>query len=263
MTMEGRFGGKVAVVTGGSRGIGRAIALRLAREGASVTIAARDEAAVGAVVREIDGWWRPGAGAWPSTCGLPDAPARMVEAARERFGGVDILVNNAGATKRGDFLALTDDDFTDGFALKFYAAVRAARAAWPLLAERRGTIVNVVGAGGRTPGAEFTVGGSVNAALLSLTKALADKGVADGVRVVAVNPGPVRTGRLEPRVRSLAESQGISTEEAVARMAEESRIMRIGEPEDIAALVAFVASPEGRLLHGALIDIDGGLTKTI
>jgi 3-oxoacyl-[acyl-carrier protein] reductase len=187
----------------------------------------------------------------------------MVEAARERFGAVDILVNNAGATKRGDFLTLTDDDFTDGFALKFYAAVRAARAAWPLLAERRGTIVNVVGAGGRTPGAEFTVGGSVNAALLSLTKALADKGVADGVRVVAVNPGPVRTGRLEPRVRSLAESQGISTEEAVVRMAAESRIMRIGEPEDIAALVAFVASPEGRLLHGALIDIDGGLTKTI
>jgi NAD(P)-dependent dehydrogenase (short-subunit alcohol dehydrogenase family) len=262
MTMEGRFGGKVAVVTGGSRGIGRAIALRLAREGASVAIAARDEAAVGAVVRELDAFGRPALGL-ALDLRAADAPARMVEAARERFGAVDILVNNAGATKRGDFLALTDDDFTDGFALKFYAAVRAARAAWPLLAERRGTIVNVVGVGGRTPGAEFTVGGSVNAALLSLTKALADKGVADGVRVVAVNPGPVRTGRLEPRVRSLAENQGISTEEAVVRMAAESRIMRIGEPEDIAALVAFVASPEGRLLHGALIDIDGGLTKTI
>ncbi len=202
MTMEGRFGGKVAVVTGGSRGIGRAIALRLAREGASVAIAARDEAAVGAVVRELDALGRPALGL-ALDLRAADAPARMVEAARERFGAVDILVNNAGATKRGDFLALTDDDFTDGFALKFYAAVRAARAAWPLLAERRGTIVNVVGAGGRTPGAEFTVGGSVNAALLSLTKALADKGVADGVRVVAVNPGPVRTGRLEPRVRSL------------------------------------------------------------
>ena len=257
-----RFANKVAAVTGGSRGIGRAIALRLAREGAAVALAARDDTAVEAVVREIEA---AGGRALGLALDLrePEAPARLVAAAADRFGGLDLLVNNAGATRRGDFLALTDADFADGFALKFYAAVRAARAAWPLLAARQGTVVNVVGAGGRTPGAEFAVGGSVNAALLSLTKALADKGVGDGVQVVAVNPGPVRTERLTMLVRSRAEREGIDTEEAVRRMAAEARITRVGEPEDVAALVAFVASPEGRLLHGALIDIDGGMTKTI
>src|SRR4051794_37175528 len=201
-----RFAHKVAVVTGGSRGIGRGIALRLAREGAAVALAARDGAAVDAVVREVED---AGGRALGLALDLrePEAPARLVEAAANRFGGLDLLVNNTGATRRGDFLALTDADFADRFTLKFYAAVRAARAAWPLLAARRGTVVNVVGAGGRTPGAEFAVGGSVNAALLSLTKALAEKGVEDGVQVVAVNPGPVRTERLTTLVRSRAERE--------------------------------------------------------
>ena len=106
------------------------------------------------------------------------------------------MVNNAGATKRGDFETLTDDDFMDGFALKYFAAVRLTRAAWPHLKKQSGSIVNIVGAGGRTPGALFTIGGSVNAAVLSFTKAMSEKGIQDGVQVNAINPGPVRTARL-------------------------------------------------------------------
>jgi 3-oxoacyl-[acyl-carrier protein] reductase len=176
-----------------------------------------------------------------------------VDAAVARFGTLDVIVNNAGATKRGDFETLTDDDFIDGFALKYFSAVRMTRAAWPHLKKQRGAVVNIVGAGGRTPGAMFAIGGSVNAAVLSFTKAISEKGIHDGVQVNAINPGPVRTARLAAQLKD-------SPEEVFLK---EHRIARIGEPEDIAALVAFVLSPHGRLLQGSLIDADGGSTKTI
>ena len=118
-----------------------------------------------------------------------EAPALLVQKTIEALGGIDIVVNNAGATKRGDFLALSEDDWTDGFALKFFGAVRLVRAAWPILKRQKGSVVNIAGVGGRTPGAQFTIGGSVNAAMLSFTKAMADVGVQDGVQVNAINPG--------------------------------------------------------------------------
>jgi 3-oxoacyl-[acyl-carrier protein] reductase len=179
------------------------------------------------------------------------------------FGGVDIVVNNAGATKRGEFLELTDEDWADGYALKLHGAVRLTRAAWPELRRRGGSVVNIAGTGGRTPGAEFTIGGSVNAAVLSFTKALADVGVRDGVQVNAVNPGTVRTGRFEKRMEALAAAQGLAREAAEGVFVRQQRVTRVGEPEDIAGLVAFLVGPEGRFLHGALIDMDGGATKSL
>ena len=108
---------------------------------------------------------------------------------------------SAGATRRGEFTALTDDDFLDGFALKFFGAVRLLRAAWPWLKISRGSVVNIAGIGGRTPGAQFAIGGSVNAALLSLTKSLAATGVAQGIQVNALSPGAIRTDRLGKTAR--------------------------------------------------------------
>ena len=120
----------------------------------------------------------------------------LIEAAVDAFGGLDLLVNNAGATKRGPFLELSEDDWQDGFALKFFGAVRLSRVAWPYLKLSGGQVINIIGAGGRTPTAEFTIGGSVNAGLMNFTKALADQGLADGVRVNGINPGPILTERL-------------------------------------------------------------------
>jgi NAD(P)-dependent dehydrogenase (short-subunit alcohol dehydrogenase family) len=254
--------GKVSIVTGASRGIGRGIALRLAAVGSSVVLCARDQTLLDAAASEIRA-----SGGSAETIALdlrvPDSGQRVVDFAIERFGRIDIIVNNAGATKRGDFLDLTDDDFADGFALKYFGSVRLTRAAWPHLKAASGSVVFISGVGGRTPGAQFAIGGSVNAALLSFTKALADLGLRDGVQVNCVNPGTIRTARYTGRLNALAKERGLDPESAEREYVRDAAIARIGEPEDIAALVAFIASPEGRMLHGALIDIDAGATKTI
>jgi len=251
--------GKTAIVTGASRGIGRAIALHLAADGANVVLCARDSAKLAAAAAAI------GAPAAFLARDLrePSAPAELVRFALEAFGRIDVVVNNAGATKRGDFLELTDEDWSDGYALKLHGAVRLARAAWPHLRQSRGSLINIAGTGGRTPGAEFAIGGSVNAALLSFTKALAEVGIKDGVQVNAVNPGTVRTDRFTKRMDTLARERGISRDDAEPLFVREARVTRVGEPEDIAALVAFVASPAGRFLHGSILDMDGGATKTL
>jgi 3-oxoacyl-[acyl-carrier protein] reductase len=193
----------------------------------------------------------------------PDSGRRVADFAVEKFRRIDILVNNAGATKRGDFLDLTDEDFADGFALKYFGSVRLTRAAWPHLKTAAGSVVFISGVGGRTPGAQFAIGGSVNAALLSLTKALADLGLRDGVQVNAINPGTIRTARYTARLNALAKERGLDPEAAEREYMKHGAITRIGEPEDIAALVAFIAGPDGKMLHGALIDMDAGATKTI
>jgi 3-oxoacyl-[acyl-carrier protein] reductase len=254
--------GKVAIVTGGSRGIGRAIALRLARERAQVVIAARDKTALAAAADEIV---KTGGIVETFAADLrePEAPAALTRAAVNAFGGIDIVVNNAGATRRGEFLELSEADWMDGFTLKLFGAVRLSRAAWPYLKERRGAVLNIIGTGGRTPGPLFTIGGSVNGAFLSFTKALADVGIRDGVQVNAINPGYIRTDRLQGWINSTAAETGGDLKAAEREMIRRANIVGIGEPEDIASLAAFVLSPQNRMVHGALIDLDGGLTKTV
>lgn len=254
--------GKVAIVTGASRGIGRAIALRLARDGADVVLAARTQADLDKVASEITS---KGGKATAMAADLrdPAVPAELVKAALAAHGAVDIVVNNAGATKRGNFFALTDADWTDGFALKFFGAMRLTREAWPHLKARRGSVVNVIGSGGRTPGAEFTIGGSVNGACLSLTKALAEIGIQDGVQVNGINPGRINTDRFQKTLLEEAVHHGGDTNAALKAIIREAKITRLGEPEDIAHLVAFLVSPHSRYMQGSLIDLDGGTTKTI
>jgi NAD(P)-dependent dehydrogenase (short-subunit alcohol dehydrogenase family) len=259
---SGTLAGKVIVVTGGSRGIGRAIAIRLAREGGKLILAARDAAALYKVVAEITASGGM-AVAFPADLRLPESGAALVAGALTSYGAIDIVVNNAGAAKRGEFTELTDADWVDGFALKFFGAVRLVRAAWPHLKERRGAVLNIVGVGGRTPGGEFTIGGSVNGAALSFTKALSDVGIRDGVQVNAINPGWVRTDRLRGFLETAAAQHGGDIEAAASELSRKSNIVRLGEPDDIANLAAYILSPQGRLLQGALIDLDGGQTKTV
>jgi 3-oxoacyl-[acyl-carrier protein] reductase len=254
--------GKIAIVTGASKGIGRAIALRLAQDGATLVLASRTEADLSKVASEIK--FAGGKATFHSgDLRDPAEPAALLKAALAAHGAIDIVVNNAGATKRGDFFELTDADWTDGFALKFLCAVRLTRAAWPHLKARSGSVLHIVGAGGRTPSAEFTIGGSVNGACLSFMKAVADIGIRDGVQVNAINPGRVKTDRLRQLLADEAVQYGGDMEATLLAVAQESNVVRLGEPEDVANLAAFMVSPQSRYMQGAMIDLDGGQTKTL
>ena len=250
---------KVAIITGASRGIGRAIVEHLSREGMRLVLAARSTELLQAVVAACPA----PAVAFPKDLRQELSARQLIDFAMQQFGAIDLLVNNAGATLRGDFLKLTEEDWQDGFALKFFSTVRCSRAAWPHLVQSRGTIVNVVGIGGRTGTAEFTIGGSVNAAILNLTKALADRGIQDGVKVNAINPGSIVTDRLNRRLTQFAKDNQVTPEEAASRMAVNQGIARFGQPAEIAAAVAFLASSVSSYCQGTILDVDGGETRTL
>lgn len=255
--MELGLKGKVALVTGSSRGIGRGIALAFAEEGCDLLLTARDAQVLEEVARSIRGKGRKVA-----VCVLdlrePSAAQTLIEVVRREFGGLDILVNNAGATKRGDFFELTDADWADGYALKFFAHVRLARAAWPLLKERGGALVAIAGSSGRKPEKRFTIGSSVNAAVAAFTKCLADLGKEDGVRVNCIHPSLVETERQWRRIRAEVERTGEPEEKIRERFCRETGIMRYGKVEDVADFVTFIVSARTTWLHGATVDLDGG-----
>src|SRR5262249_7367082 len=141
-----------------------------------------------------------------------DAAAQGGHVAVTKFWGIDIFVNNSGATKSGGVEDLTNEDFVGGFSLKYFCAGPVTRAGWPSLRESRGSVVNISGVGGRTPGRQFAIGGSVNAALLSFTKSIAELGLRDGVQVNLVNPGTIRTARFQSRLEAVAKEQNLDLE---------------------------------------------------
>jgi 3-oxoacyl-[acyl-carrier protein] reductase len=222
-----------------------------------VALVARSKAELDAHAKRL------GADAFAHAADLREAAActGAVDATLARFGHLDLLVNNAGATKRGAFADLADADFFDGFALKFHGCVRMTRAAWPALKARGGAIVNIVGAGGKNPAADFTIGGPVNAAVMNFTKAMAQLGNREGVRVNAINPGSIETQRLTGRLEANARAAGISLDEARKRNLAELGVPRFGRPAEIAEAVAFLAGERAGYFQGALVDVDGGMGR--
>ena len=261
--MELGLQGKVALVTGASRGIGRATALELAREGCDIVAAARTAEQLAELADEIRRKYNRRVTTDAADLRDSENVRRLIDAAASEFGRIDIVVNNAGATKRGDFFVLEDADFLDGFALKFHGYVRVTRAAWPHLRKSNGAIVNIIGAGGKTASPDFTIGGSVNAALYNFTKATAQIGLRDGIRVNAINPGSIETDRLKGRIANVAKEQGVDEAEARKRYLVQLGVARFGKPEEIGQLVCFLASPLAANFQGALVDCDSGATRSI
>jgi NAD(P)-dependent dehydrogenase (short-subunit alcohol dehydrogenase family) len=255
--------GKTAVITGGSGGIGKAITNRLAADGADCLIVARTEATLAATAEEI-------AEATGRRIEIHSADLRSVDGceataryAVETLGSVDILVNCAGATKAGPFLDLEDEVWHDGFALKFWGAVRLSRLLWPALVESHGNVVNIVGGFARNPAPDFMIAGAVNAALANFSKALAGQGLRDDVNVNTVHPGQTVTARLSEIFEARAAAAGITPDEFERGIIERQGVRRLGEPDDVAALVAFLCSPAARHIQGTSISVDGGATAGV
>jgi 3-oxoacyl-[acyl-carrier protein] reductase len=261
--MELNLTGKVALVTGANRGIGAAIATELAREGMHVCIVARDSERLAQVSDSLRRTANTQAHVVSADLRDPTAPQQAIAEAVAQFGRLDLLVNNAGATKRADFFTLTEEDWQDGFALKFHGYVRMTRAAWPHLRESKGSIVNIVGIGSRSGSAEFTIGGAVNVALLNFTKAMADIGIGQSVRVNAINPGLIETDRFTRNVERVMRDRGVSRENAVTFLLSSHGTARVGQPAEIATLVAYLTSSKADFIQGSIIDVDGGATRSL
>ena len=261
--MELGLNGKTALVTGANRGIGAAIAMELAREGVRVCLVARDLTKLNETAASIRGIANVRTAVHAADLRDPVSAAAAVRAAIEEFGRLDILVNNAGATKRADFFTLTEEDWQDGFALKFHGYVRMTRAAWPHLRSVKGSIVNIDGIGARSGSAEFTIGGSVNVAILNFTKAMADIGVKDGVRVNAINPGLIETERFGRNIERTMRDRSVTREQAITFLLSSHGTTRVGKPEEIGAVTAFLASEKADFIQGSIIDVDGGATRSL
>jgi 3-oxoacyl-[acyl-carrier protein] reductase len=239
------------------------VALGLARAGCDLVIVGRNAASLEAAADAIAA--SSGRSVTPIAADLSTQAGvqTVADGVRERVAQVGVLVNNAGATVRGSLLEVTEDDWSDGFALKFFGAVRLCRALWPLLAAGGGSVVNIAGVAGRTPTADFIVGSAVNAAVMSLTKSLAAQGAKDGVRVNCINPGLIATDRLQQRINIVAQRDGVDAATAALTLAAEWGAMRIGQPEEIAALAVFLTVGGGTYCHGGIYDVDGGVTKSL
>lgn len=261
--MSGEFEGKVVVVSGGSRGIGRGIGAAFAREGAQVVLASSSAEKLSAAA---DGIAKTGAKR-PLTVAADLREIKgceaVFEAVKSQFGRCDILVNSAGATKAGSFLQQPDGDWHDGFALKFYSAVRLCRLFWPMLTEAQGFVVNIIGGAARTPDPEFMVGGSVNAAVANFTKGLSGLGKRDGVNVNAILPGLTETERVEQLFQQRSAVMNISPEEVRELAVKKEGLRRLGQPEDVAELALFLSSERARHIQGTSIAVDGGGTAGV
>lgn len=251
--------GKVAVVTGASRGIGKSIAEALYAEGMKVVVCARSQDLLTEITRRDSERFRSLA------CDLQQAssPELLIDFAIKEFGRIDVLVNNVGSTQRGDFLELSDTQWNEGFNLKFYSTVRCTRHAWSHLVGSQGTVINIIGIGGRIGSIDFAIGGAVNSALMNLTKTLAQKGLVDKVRVNGINPGTIRTERLERRIANISKSREISYLDAEIVLKKELGVLDFGSPKDIANVVCFLASPLACYVQGTIIDVDGGSLKSL
>lgn len=252
--MELGLKGKVAVITGGTQGIGKATAQKLAAEGASVVIVARGQEGLDAVAAEIRG-----AGGNVATVSAdvskPEDCDRVIAEALKAFGGIDILVNNAGTSATGAFESVTDGAWQADFDLKLFGAVRLIRLALPQMKARGGgRIVNVTNIGAKQPGAKTMPTTVTRAAGQAMTKALSKEYAPHQILVNSVCIGLVRAGQHEKR----AAREGVDVESIYENLGKNIPIGRVGRADEAANVIAFLVSEAASFVTGSSINIDGG-----
>lgn len=259
---ENTMSTSVAIVTGASSGIGRATAVRLARDFGAIVLAAQRGEELESAAQEVR---EAGAEAFAfaQDLSLPDAAEAVVAATLGRFGRIDALVNVAGAVPGLDVFEMTDAQWDAGLALKFHGARRLTLRAWDALKTAQGAVVFISGNAAENPRAAQAAVATINAAIEALAKAFADRGVADGVQVNSVSPGAVMTGRRLALLEKAAQARGITLDDMKSLFLKTAGIARFGEPGEIAELIAFAVSPTARWMTGTVLRMDGGEIKNV
>jgi 3-oxoacyl-[acyl-carrier protein] reductase len=252
----------VAIVTGASQGIGRATAIRLARDFSAVVLVARNADLLKEVAVEVQK-----VGAEPLSLPLDlsnvEASENVVHATLERFGRIDALLNIAGAVPQIDLFEMTDEQWKAGMELKLHGARRLTLRAWDALKQSEGSVVFMSGSAALDPKPAFAAVASTNAAIIALAKAFAEQGIKDGVQVNSIVPGAVMTGRRRSFLDKWAPAHHMSVDDATKKFPEEAGIARYGKPEEIADLLGFMVSPAAKWMTGTSIRMDGGEIKGI
>jgi 3-oxoacyl-[acyl-carrier protein] reductase len=252
----------VAIVTGASQGIGRATALRLARDFSVIVLVARNEDNLERTAAEVRAL---GTEAMVFALDLrqPQSAETIIEETLERFGRIDALLNIAGAVPQIDLFQMTDAQWDDGMALKFHGARRLTIQAWEALKASQGSVVLISGSAALDPKPGFAAVAAINAAIIALAKAFAEQGIKDGVQVNSVVPGAVMTGRRQSFFEKWAPAHNLTVEDAIKKFPEEAGISRFGKPEEIADLLGYLVSPVAKWMTGASVRMDGGEIKGI
>jgi 3-oxoacyl-[acyl-carrier protein] reductase len=257
--------GKSAIVCGASSGIGRAVALELAREGARVIVCARHEEKVREAAISIKSQAESG-DVVPIRADVSkkDDVSALVSKVVDEFGGVDILYTNAAGPKPAQFLDTSDEDWGNAFQMTLMSVVYLSRACIPLMKQRGGgAIVNGVSTSVKQPIANLVLSNSLRMAVVGLAKTLSLEVAQWKIRVNNVCPGYTRTPRVESLVSDTANRERITKEEAISRIVADIPLRRISEPEEIAALVAFLCSERARFITGSTLFVDGGSVKAV
>lgn len=253
------LGGKVAFVAGASAGLGKATALELSREGALVAICGRDRARIEAAAQEIEG--ASGVAVLPIVADVTDEAQVQAAVAQtvERFGGLHVLVANAGGAPSGRFDELDNEMFRRAWELNFLSTVALIRAALPhLRAAAWGRIIAITSVSVKQPVDNLLLSNSVRPGVVGLVRSLATQLAPQNITVNNVGPGYTRTERIEEILRSTSERDNISEAAAAARIVESIPMGRLGEPEELAAVIAFLASERASFVTGQTILVDGG-----
>jgi len=256
--------GKIALVAAASRGLGRAVAEELAAEGASVVMCARGETALHEAAAAIRASSGVDVEAVVADVSRPEDVERLVKTAYERFGRVDILVTNAGGPPSGKFESLGPEKWNDAVQLTLLSTVNLCRAVLPGMRERRwGRIINVTSITVKQPVEGLMLSNSLRAGVTGFARTLANEVARDGITVNNILPGYTRTQRVEELARATAEREKISVAEAMKKSETEIPMRRLGEPNEFAALAAFLASESASYITGTSIQVDGGWIKSL
>ena len=252
----------VAIITGASQGIGRATATRLARDFSAIVLVARDKDNLEAAATEVVSVGTE-AVIFALDLRQPQSAKTIIEGTLDRFDRIDALLNIAGAVQQIDLFQMTDEQWEDGMALKFHGARRLTIEAWDALKASRGSVVFISGSAAFAPKPGYAAVATINAAINALAKAFAEQGIKDGVQVNSVSPGAVMTGRRQSFFEKWAPAHNLTAEEAIKKFPEQAGIIRLGKPEEIADLMAYLVSPAAKWMTGASVRMDGGEIKTI